>query len=227
MELSIVIPAWNEAPGIAHAVRRAWAVGPRDVIVVDGGSQDQTVQRAESAGADVLRSARGRGAQQNLGAAQAAGDVLLFLHADTWLDPLGRHQIEAALGDPRVLGGAFRQQIEAAGLGYRLLERGNAWRVSCCQIPYGDQGIFLRRQAFDELGRFPETRLLEDWLLMQRARRSGRIVLLEGPLHVSPRRWQRQGIVRQTLRNWAILAAARLGVPPDRLAEFYRPHAAE
>jgi rSAM/selenodomain-associated transferase 2 len=171
----------------------------------------------------VLSGSRGRAVQQNLGAAHATGDVLLFLHADTWLAASGCRQIDEALREERTRCGAFRQRIEAEPVAYRLLERGNAWRARRWGLPYGDQGLFVRRETFQEAGGFPEVQLMEDWLLMRRLRRIAWPVVLPGPLHVSPRRWQRHGIVRQTLRNWALVAAATAGVSPHRLAQFYPP----
>ena len=98
-------------------------------------------------------------------------------------------------------------------------------RVRWRRMPYGDQGIFVRRSAFDAVGGFVEVRLMEDVLLMREFRRRGwRIELLPGPLHVDPRRWLKHGVVRQTLRNWTLLAGLRLGISPDRLAEFYTPN---
>jgi rSAM/selenodomain-associated transferase 2 len=224
MTVSIIIPALHEAANIAAAVERAWATGPLEVLVVDGGSHDRTAALACEAGAAVIESPPGRARQQNAGARQAAGDVLLFLHADTWLAPAGLAQIAGALADPQVVCGAFRQRIEAEGRLFRWLERGNAWRARRRGLLYGDQGIFVRRLVFEELGGFPEVRLMEDVMLMQRLRRRTRPVLLPGPLHVSARRWRRHGVLRQTIRNWLLLSAARLGVHPDKLAEFYAPH---
>jgi rSAM/selenodomain-associated transferase 2 len=222
--LSVVIPAWNESANIARAIERAWAIEPLEVIVVDGGSTDGTVEIARSCCCRLLESARGRALQQNEGARAASGETLLFLHADTWLDPSGGRQIATALGRAEVAAGAFQQQIEATGLVYRLLERGNALRVRLFGMAYGDQGIFIRRATFEQLGGFPEVRLMEDWLLMRRLRRIARPVLLRGPLYVSARRWQKHGALRQTLRNRMLIVAARLGVSPNRLADFYEPH---
>ncbi|HUY33430.1 MAG TPA: TIGR04283 family arsenosugar biosynthesis glycosyltransferase [Pirellulales bacterium] len=224
MTISIIIPALNEIALIGPSVARAWETGPREVLVADGGSDDGTADAARAAGAVVVFAPRGRASQQNAAARWATGDVLLFLHADTWLAPNGLRQIERALADPNVECGAFHQRIEAEGLLYRLLERGNAWRAARRGLPYGDQGIFVRRGVFEELGGFSELRLLEDLMLMKRLRRRGRPVLLPGPLHVSARRWQRYGIVRQTACNWLLLSAARLGVHPNRLARYYPSH---
>ena len=224
MNVSIVIPALNEAAHIAEAVRRAWQTSPAEVIVVDGGSADRTAELAQAAGAAVIVSAAGRARQQNAGARQARGDVLLFLHADCWLAPEAIRQIAEALADPQVECGAFRQRIEAEGRLFRWLERGNAWRARRRGMPYGDQGIFVRRATFEALGGFPEVRLMEDVMLMRLLRRRSRPVLLPGPIYVSPRRWQKHGVLRQTARNWLLLTAFRLGVPPDWLAAFYAPH---
>ena len=221
MAVSIIMPTLNEAAIVAHAVGDALSLGPHELIVADGGSSDETIALAEAAGAKVIVAPPGRARQQNAAARVASGDVLLFLHADTRLPADGVRQIERALADPHVSCGAFRQSIDAAGWLYRLLERGNAWRVAHRGLPYGDQGIFVRRKCFDAVGGFPDLKLMEDVFLMRRLRRKTRPVLLSGPLHVSPRRWQRHGVVGQTLRNWSLLAAARLGIHPDRLARFY------
>jgi rSAM/selenodomain-associated transferase 2 len=222
MRLSIIIPTLNEAAIVAQSVAKALALGPLEVIVADGGSLDNTRELAHNAGAKVVAAPRGRATQQNAGASAATGDVLLFLHADTHLAADARNQIEEALARPNVGCGAFRQAIEAPGWPYRLLEGGNAWRASYRGLPYGDQGIFVRRQLFDAVGGFPELKLMEDVFLMRRLRRQTWPVLLPGPLYVSARRWQRHGVLRQTWRNWSLLTAVRLGVHPDQVARFYR-----
>ena len=221
MQLSVIIPALNEAASITTAVERAWQIGAHEVIVADGGSQDGTQELAGAAGANVITSPRGRGTQQNCGARQATGDVLLFQHADNWLEPAAGQQIRAALQNGEVAGGAFRQRIEAKGAKYRLLEWANAQRVLWLRMAYGDQGIFLRRRLFEEVGRFPDVPLMEDVLLMRKLRGRARLVLLPGPLHISARRWEQHGVVRQTLRNWSLLAAHRLGVSEERLSRRY------
>lgn len=224
LSVSIIIPTLNEAENIGSAITRAWQTGPQEVIVVDGGSSDATTTIAAAHQCLVLQGPRGRGVQQNLAARHATGDVLLFVHADDWLEPGALEQVGTALADPRVPAGAFRQQIDAPGWRYRLLERGNAVRAGRWGRPFGDQGIFVRREVFERIGGFPEVALLEDVLLMRRVRRHGWPVLLPGPIHVSPRRWQRHGVVRQTLRNWLLLTAATLGISPNRLAAYYAAH---
>jgi rSAM/selenodomain-associated transferase 2 len=221
MRVSVIIPTLNEAAIVTESVAHALALGPYEVIIADGGSDDGTARLAQAAGATVVTAPRGRAIQQNAGARRAQGDVFLFLHADTHLAADGLAQIERALAEPRVGCGAFRQAIEADGRLYRWLERANACRAAQRGLPYGDQGIFVRRELFDAVGGFPELKLMEDVFLMRRLRRRTRPVLLPGPLYVSPRRWQRRGVIRQTVVNWSLLAAARLGVHPDRLARFY------
>ena len=224
VRLSIIIPVLNEAEFVASAVDRAWALLPVEVIVVDGGSSDTTAELARGLRCSFLQAQRGRGQQQNAGARAASGDVLLFLHADVWLEPQASQQIYHALRSTR-LHGAFHQRIESSERIYRLLEKGNALRARVLGLPYGDQGIFVRRDVFFSMGGFAEVPLLEDVQLMRTLRTRGMPALLHGPLHVSPRRWKKHGIVRQTLRNWLLLAAFFLGVSPHRLVRFYRAHA--
>ena len=225
MPLSIIIPTLNEATGIQQNIQRAWELRPHEVILADGGSDDGTGDLARSSGATVVTSERGRGRQLNVGARAATGDVLLFLHADCWLEPASNEQIETALEDEVVIGGAFRQRIDHDRKIFRWLEWGNALRVRWRHLPFGDQGIFVRRSAFESVGGFAEVRLMEDVLLMREfRRRRWRLELLPGPIHVDPRRWLKHGVVRQTMRNWLLLTGLRLGISPDRLADFYAPN---
>ena len=225
MRLSVVIPALNEAANLQRAVVSAWRGGSDEVLVVDGGSDDGTAHLAATLECTLLSAPRGRAAQQNAGARAAAGDVLLFLHADNWLISGDiKEQIVSALANSRRLHGALRQRIDAHGLAYRLLERGNAARVRLLGVPYGDQAIYVRRETFWQLGGFPEVPLLEDLILVQRLRRLAWPALMPGPVAVSPRRWQRQGVIRQTLRNWSLVSRHWLGESPESLAGEYPRH---
>lgn len=224
MKLSVVIPALNEADSIQRAIETSLALSPLEIIVADGGSTDDTVAIARALDCRVMACPRGRARQQNAGAAAATGDVLLFLHADTWLVPEARDQMDRILRSPSIPGGAFYHHIDASGLLFRLVEAGDALRVCCTRIAYGDQGIFLRREVFEALGGFPNLRLMEDVRLMKSLRDVGRLALLPGPLHISSRRWKKHGAIRQTIRNWCLLTAEHLGVHPDQLADLYVPH---
>ncbi|MEK6248706.1 MAG: TIGR04283 family arsenosugar biosynthesis glycosyltransferase [Planctomycetales bacterium] len=221
MNVSVIIPVLNEAALLESAIRRAWSAGADEVLVCDGGSDDETVQIADQQACRLLHCQRGRGVQQNQGARVSDGEVLLFLHVDTWLEPGAIEQIRFVLACNSRHGGGFRQSIDAEGLRYRWLESGNAARIQHLGLAYGDQGIFVRRSTFEQLGGFAEIALMEDLRFMRSLRRLSRPTLLPGPLHVSARRWQTQGVVRQTLRNWSLLAAEKLRVSPDRLARHY------
>lgn len=220
VRFSVIIPALNEAEHVRRAVVSAWQAGASEVIVADGGSSDPTAALAEDAGARVIAAPRGRARQQNAGAAAAGGELLLFLHADNHLHADVGRQLSAAARRGAACG-ALRQEIEALGWAYRWLETGNAQRVRWLGLPYGDQAIFVRRDVFAGIGRFPDVPLLEDLLLMRRLNRRHWPALLPGPVYVSPRRWQSRGIVPQTLRNWGILARYCCGASLEDLAASY------
>jgi rSAM/selenodomain-associated transferase 2 len=220
MRISIVIPVLNEAACLAGTLRGLAAEEPHEVLVVDGGSSDETC-RIAAAGARLVQGPRGRAVQMNLGAAHATGDALLFLHADCTLEPGALRAAAQALGRRGVAAGCFRMRVTAPGLVYRAIDACATARVRFTGLIYGDQGLFLTRDLFARLGGFPPLRLMEDVFFSLRLRRWGRLVVVPRRIFVSPRRWQRQGVVRQTLRNWTLTALAAGGVHPDRLAPYY------
>ena len=226
MKISIIIPARNEEENIEKAITSALNTNPWEVIVVDGSSDDKTFQIASSFPCTTLKSSPGRGKQQNAGAEYASGDLFLFLHADCQLPSDALHQIEEAVSEEPYLYGAFEHRIDAEGWLYRRLESYDANRVRKKGIPYGDQGIFIERKLFENMGGFPDVKLMEDLILMRSIKQMFHLhpVLLSGPLTISPRRWQEKGIIRQSMRNWFLRMAERCGVSPDRLATFYAPH---
>ena len=220
-DISIIIPTLNEAGCIGQTV--VWLVGQPgvEVIVADGGSQDQTVALATAAGATVIAAPLGRGSQQNAGALAAQGRVLLFLHADTRLPEGFAAQIREALNRPGIVAGAFRFAVDATGWRFRLLEYGANWRAALLGLPYGDQALFLPAARFQAMGGFKKIALLEDLELVRRLRKMGRIALLTNPALTSARRWQRLGLVRTTVINQMILLGFFCGLRPDRLARWY------
>jgi len=222
MKISVIIPAINEQMEIAAAVQSAITAGAHEVVVADGGSSDDTVKAAEDVGALIVMASPGRALQQNAGATQCDGDVLLFLHADCRLPEAAADNVAAALATSggRV-GGFFRQRIDHSGRIYRWIESGNRQRASRLGWAYGDQAIFVRRTVFEEIGGFPEIAIMEDLFLMKRLKQCGSLVCVDEPIVVSARRWEERGTLRQTFRNWAMLIAANLGVSPRVLARFY------
>lgn len=224
MKLSVIIPALNEATDIATAVERAFGLEPLEVLVADGGSTDGTQAIVQATKAKLLEVPRGRARQQNAAAASASGDLLLFLHADCWLEPQAKTQIEQWSLSKSIAGGTFQQKIDATGPIYRLLEYGNSLRVCITRVAFGDQGILVRSEVFNQLGGFPDVALMEDVLFMRKLKEWGRLQLLPGPLHVDARRWVKHGPIRQTLRNWFLLTAEQFGVHPNKLSQLYLSH---
>jgi rSAM/selenodomain-associated transferase 2 len=220
--ISVVIPALNEAANIATAIESALAGGASEVLVVDGGSSDDTVAIAEAAGARVFVEATNRARQLNVGAKKATGDVLLFLHADTSLPTNFRSAVEKTLFSHGVAAGAFSLAIDAKGARYRIVEAVVAIRNHLSKLPYGDQATFVLAKTFTAMDGFADMPIMEDYEFVRRSRRHGRTVILPLRVRTSSRRWQRLGVVRTAILNFFIIAAYHLGVAPDRLAVWYR-----
>lgn len=205
--LSIIIPVLHEAAVLPRLLRTLQAAADVEILVVDGGSHDGTCEAARSFGVTVLPAARGRARQMNAGAAAARGEWFWFLHADSELPAAWAEQLRDAMCDPRVVGGGFRVQIAAAGLGSRALDAWGRWRTRWQRTFYGDQGIFVRRAIFTQLGGFADIPVLEDLEFSDRLRRAGRVAIVPGPIRTSPRRWQQQGWWRTVLRHSRLVLA--------------------
>ncbi len=223
-DISLIIPTLNEEAEVGRWSELSPCVG--EVIIVDGGSSDQTVSLARSRGFRVEVCRPGRGAQMNYGARLASGRVLLFLHADTRMPPGFAALIVQCLDDPAIRAGAFRLAIDEAGPGLKFIERCANLRSRLFQLPYGDQALFLRRDDFLQLGGFPETPIMEDFFFIRKARKQGRITILPEAVLTSARRWRRLGIIRATLINQLVILGFYAGVPLGKLAAFYRRSAA-
>jgi len=201
VKVSIVIPVINEAGQIRQAIDRAWKSGADQVVVADGGSSDETYSIAQTAPCLLVKSKTGRAIQMNQGAATCDGDVVVFLHADNWIGEDACDQIRAALESGQNGFGAFEQRIESDDWIFRWIESGNRIRVKWQGLIYGDQAFFIRSDWFEKAGCFPEIELMEDFALSRKLRAMGKPVLVSGPTFVSPRRWEKAGPIRQTLRN--------------------------
>lgn len=220
--ISVIIPALNEAAHIAATLEKARKSSPHEIILVDGGSADETCAVAQRSGATVIQSKHGRARQMNAGAARATGSVLLFLHADTLLPNDWTRTVQESLGQPEIVAGSFGFRVAESFPGRWLVEWTTNFRSRWFQNPYGDQTQFLRRALFEELGGFADLPIMEDYELNQRLRKRGRVATSAAAAITSGRRWKKLGVIRTTLINKMIITGFHLGVCPHRLAKSYR-----
>ena len=219
--LSVIVPTLNEERVIGALLQSLKNLVDIEVIIADGGSTDRTREIATAAGATVVVSKKGRGRQMNAGAAIARGDVLLFVHADAVLPERFEGVVRELMCDPENAGGAFRLRLNDSRRSLRLVEWGANLRSRWFQLPYGDQGLFVRATTFFQMDGFRNWPLMEDYDFCQRLRRLGRIQLSSLAIQVSARRWNQLGIVRTTIINQLCVAGFRLGVPPRNLHRLY------
>lgn len=223
--VSVIIPALNEVEVIARTLRSISSDEEIEVIVADGGSHDDTVKVAKALGASVVHTAPGRAHQMNLGAAAAQGEILVFLHADTRLPAEFVRSVYEVLRRPGVVAGAFRLRLDARGWKFRIVEALANFRSRWFKLPYGDQGLFMRRFHFRTAAGFSRLPIMEDFEFVQRLGRWGRIGLAREAAITSARRWERLGVLRTTLLNQVIILGYFCGISPGRLARWYRGEA--
>ncbi|MBW1883093.1 MAG: TIGR04283 family arsenosugar biosynthesis glycosyltransferase [Deltaproteobacteria bacterium] len=217
----MVIPALDEADQIAGAVSSA--AGPEvDVIVVDGGSQDGTPERARSAGARVLNAQRGRARQLQIGFEASESDVVLFLHADTRLPGGWERAVAAALEDPETVGGAFRLRFDERDRRIRLVEFTARLRIALLAFPFGDQALFVRSGVLAEIGGVPDVPVMEDVDLVHAMKQRGKLALLPLPATTSARRYLEGGVGRVSVAHFLAFAGWALNVDRERLAGWLR-----
>jgi rSAM/selenodomain-associated transferase 2 len=223
MKLSIIVPVLNEAQTLADFLAPLQPLRDlgHEVIVVDGGSDDQSLQVAAPLCDRALSSEAGRGRQMNSGAAQATGDWLLFLHADTWL-PAPCNGWLAVIGDSQAQWGRFNVRLSGRQWPFRIIETGINWRSRLTGIATGDQALFLRRKHFSKMLGFADIPLMEDIELCRRLRRVSKPLCLGEAVTTSSRRWERGGIMRTIILMWCLRARYFWGADPVTLAKCYR-----
>jgi rSAM/selenodomain-associated transferase 2 len=215
MRISAVVPTLNGARHLPACLEALSAAD--EVVVADGGSSDGTQAIASGAGARLTEAPRGRGLQLAAGAAAARGDVLLFIHADTRLSPEWPELVRSHLARSS-RPACFRFRLDDRSWQARIIERGVALRTRFLALPYGDQGLVMRRDTYDRSGGFRPLPLMEDVDIL---RRIGRPVMLDADALTSAERWRADGWFRRSSRNLACLSLWKLGVSPDRLAALY------
>lgn len=219
--ISIIIPTLNEEDIIESTIHRAQNRNA-EIIVVDGGSTDGTVARAERTGARVVTASGGRSNQQNRGAELARGLVLLFLHADTHLpDDYMEHVFETMM-DPMTATGAFRFKTDLESPFMKAIEFVTNIRSMYFKMPYGDQGLFIRKSLFESVGGFSNIPIMEDFEFMQRIKKKGKVITLPVSVITSGRRWLNLGVLKTTIMNQIVIAAYFIGVSPARIALWYQ-----
>jgi len=230
-DISIIIPVLNELGTIQTALEHLenHSTGKIiEIIVVDADPDATTLEAIHFKNASGLQiktdtSGRSRGIQMNRGAELASGPVLLFLHADTLLPEGAINAIMSTLQDPHIVGGAFDLGIRSSRWGYRIIENVANARSRITRLPYGDQAIFLRRDYFHMIGGFSRIPIMEDVDIMRRIKKRGDAIQIIGMrVQTDPRRWEKEGLVFGTLRNWVLMVLYRVGVSPHKLVRYYK-----
>ncbi len=217
MLISVIIPTLNEEAYLPVALRQLVDRPDVELIVVDGGSTDRTVEIAQRFTPYVFVNPSHRAEQMNAGARHATGDILLFLHADTFLLAGALEEIQRRIIGDGAVGGAFDLNIDSPRRFCKFMAKISSQRARALKLPYADQGVFVWRQVFEALGGFPKIPIMEDIALGRRLRRAGRMTFIRSGLVTSARRWDANGILKTTLINWWVTVLFFFRVSPQRL----------
>jgi rSAM/selenodomain-associated transferase 2 len=221
--ISIIIPVLNEAAVIKSTLSQLQKHSGVEIIVVDGGSQDQTVTLAQQTGVKIITVVgKNRAAQMNAGADIAQGEILLFFHIDTQLPSDFTDLAIKTLEQPSTIAGAFELAISGEDQALRWIETLVKLRSHLLSLPYGDQAIFIKKQTFAQIGGFADLPIMEDFELIQRLKRQGKIAIAPSQVTTSDRRWRKLGVWQTTLINQLMIAGYYLGISPTKLSQFYR-----
>ncbi|WP_017293563.1 TIGR04283 family arsenosugar biosynthesis glycosyltransferase [Geminocystis herdmanii] len=222
INLSVIIPVINEEKNLIKILANLKKYPDIEFIFVDGGSQDNTVKLIKQANFKVILSPiLRRSYQMNLGAENAQGEILLFLHGDTLLPPNYHQIIKEIVNQKDFILGAFTLNIDNKKSIFRLLEIMVNVRSNYLSLPYGDQGIFLKKEVFEQLGKYQDIAIMEDFELVKKAQKHGKIYLAKSAVTTSSRRWDKLGIIKTTLINQLIIMGYYLKISPEKLALFY------
>jgi rSAM/selenodomain-associated transferase 2 len=225
MRLSVIVPVLNEADTLSKTLLSLRnQEESQEVIVVDGGSTDGSVEIARQYTSSVFLSAKSRGLQQHTGARQAKGDVLVFLHADTCLPAQYACHIRRSLAKRQVVFGAFLLAIHPPSPLLNTLALAANLRSFLFKLPYGDQALFMPRSIYFQTGGFRPWPIMEDVDFVRRLNRVGAFQLVRSPVKTSARRWEKEHPLFTTVRNWSLITRYYLGVRPEALVRHY-PHA--
>ncbi len=227
-QISIIIPVFHEGDIISNTlihIRKSFGNPAPEIIVADGGPEQDSLDAVKEKAVKKISSPKGRGRQMNSGAAAAAGDILLFLHADTRLPDRAGEKIIRVLRKKHYAAGAFSLGIDSVKKRYRLLEKAANLRTRISRIPYGDQAFFIRKDIFSAAGGFRDIPIMEDVELMRRIKRKGlKIYIIPDPVMTSARRWEKEGLLYGMLRNRFLILLFAWGISPEKLLQYYRPH---
>ena len=223
MKTSIIIPTFNESLLLADTLSRVQQHGPHEVIIGDGGSEDDTVAIARRLGARVVDSACGRAVQMNTAAREATGDLLMFLHADSHIDSCGYKKMVDTMSRENYVGGAFSLHIQSDLSSMKTISRLATLRSRTLNLVYGDQAIFVKADAFQALNGFSPLPICEDLDFFLKLKKHGRVIILKEKAVTSSRRWIKEGVTFTTVRNIAIATLFLLGFPPARMSKWYLP----
>jgi rSAM/selenodomain-associated transferase 2 len=225
ISISIVVPVLNEEGILLPFLERLARLQHIEIIVVDGGSEDRTLSLLRNFSShssfQVLTAPRGRARQMNEGAKRASGESLLFLHADSTLSQTGLDALSRVMSESDRVGGAFRLRIDSTSFFLKAVSWAANARSQYLGLPYGDQGIFVRRSVFEKVGGYADLPLMEDVDFIRRLKKVGPIVLLNEVIVTSSRRWNRDGRLYNSFRNFILLACYLMGISPFRLARWY------
>lgn len=221
--ISVIMPVLNEAEDLRSALEQLHLSDNEELIIVDGGSSDETMSIASDFTDKVYQTKSGRASVMNHGAEMASGSLFLFLHADCILPENGFAMIRETLKSDNIAAGAFRLSINSPGLRFRIIEAVSNLRSRIAGLLYGDQGIFMRKETFKQVGGYANIPLMEDIEISGKLKNTGKLALVEPPIKASPRRWIEEGALYTTFRDWFIaFSYSFLKTPPERLMKYYR-----